>query len=70
MSINKFEFTDNVMYLKGVGPKRAKSLEKLKILTMYDLLTHYPRAYEDWSKITPIRNLEIDSQYVVVQNLK
>ena len=66
MSINKFEFTDNVMYLKGVGPKRAKSLEKLKILTMYDLLTHYPRAYEDWSKITPIRNLEIDSQYVVV----
>ena len=66
MSINKFELTDNIMYLKGVGPKRAKTLEKLKITTMYDLLTHYPRAYEDWSKITPIRNLEIDSQYVIV----
>ena len=66
MSINRFEFTDNVMYLKGVGPKRAKALEKLKIMTMYDLLTHYPRAYEDWSKITPIRNLIIDESAVVV----
>ncbi len=66
MSINRFEFTDNVMYLKGVGPKRAKALEKLKIMTMYDLLTHYPRAYEDWSRITPIRNLIIDESAVVV----
>ena len=66
MSINRFEFTDNVMYLKGVGPKRAKALEKLKIMTMYDLLTHYPRAYEDWSRITPIRNLIVDESAVVV----
>ena len=66
MSANKFEFTDNIMYLKGVGPKRAQALEKLNIFTMYDFLTHYPRAYEDWRKITPIRNVEIDSQYVVV----
>ena len=66
MSKTEFEFTDNVMYLKGVGPKRAQALEKLNIFTMYDFLTHYPRVYEDWRKITPIRNLEINSQYVVV----
>ena len=69
MSRTEFEFTDNIMYLKGVGPKRAKALEKLNIFTMYDLLTHYPRTYEDWSKITPIRNLEVDSQYVIVGTL-
>ena len=69
MSKTEFEFTDNIMYLKGVGPKRANALEKLNIFTMYDFLTHYPRAYEDWRKITPIRNLEIDSQYVVVGTL-
>lgn len=69
MSKTEFEFTDNIMYLKGVGPKRAKMLENLNIFTMYDLLTHYPRTYEDWSKITPIINLEVDSQYVIVGTL-
>ncbi|MBR5913891.1 MAG: ATP-dependent DNA helicase RecG [Selenomonadaceae bacterium] len=69
MSRTKFEFTDNIMYLKGVGPKRAKALEKLNILTMYDLLTHYPRAYEDWSRITPIIKLAFDDQAVIVGTL-
>ena len=54
MSVTKFELTDNVMYLKGVGPRRAAALEKLGIVTKYDLLTHYPRAYEDYRTITKI----------------
>lgn len=54
MSIDRFEFTDSVMYVKGVGPKRAKSLEKLNIFTKYDLLTHYPRTYENHSNLTKI----------------
>ncbi|MBR6014433.1 MAG: ATP-dependent DNA helicase RecG [Selenomonadaceae bacterium] len=69
MSRNQFEFTDNIMYLKGVGPKRAKMLEKLNIFTMYDFLTHYPRAYEDRRYITPINELEIDQTAVVVGRL-
>lgn len=31
----------------GVGPARAKKLEKLGILRAADLLTYYPRDYED-----------------------
>ena len=57
MSIDRFEFTDNVMYVKGVGPKRAKSLEKLNIFTKYDLLTHYPRTYENHSNLTKIADV-------------
>ena len=69
MSRSRFEFTDNIMYLKGVGPKRAKALEKLNIFTMYDFLTHYPRAYEDRRQITPIGELEIDETAVIVGRL-
>ena len=57
MSFSKFEFTDNVMYVKGVGPRRAASLEKLNIVTKYDLLTHYPRTYENHSNLTKISDV-------------
>lgn len=44
----------NVKYLKGVGEKRAAMLGKLGVHTLGDLLTLYPRAYEDWSSVIPI----------------
>ena len=66
MSKYEFKFTDSVMYVKGVGPNRAKAMEKLNIFTKYDLLTHYPRAYEDQSQITPIARARIDEQGIFV----
>ncbi len=48
--------TDNIQYLKGVGEKRARLLHKLGIDTVGALLRFYPRSYEDWSRITPIRD--------------
>ena len=57
MSKTQFELTDDVMYVKGVGPARAKLLAKLNIATKYDLLTHYPRAYENHSSLTKISDL-------------
>ncbi len=33
--------------LPGLGPSRAKALERLGLLTVGDLLGHYPRRYED-----------------------
>ncbi len=40
----------DVKYVKGVGPNRVKLLNKLGIFTLEDLITYYPRAYEDRSK--------------------
>ena len=57
MSKTQFELTDNVMYVKGVGPKRAQLLEKLDIFTKYDLLTHYPRNYENHTTLTKIDDI-------------
>ncbi len=50
----------NIQYLKGVGEKRAKILNKLDIFTVGDLLRFYPRDYMDWSKITSITAAPFD----------
>ena len=44
------DLTKNIQYLKGVGPNRVKLLNKLGIFTLGDLITYYPRTYEDRSK--------------------
>ncbi|MEG0255089.1 ATP-dependent DNA helicase RecG [Vagococcus sp.] len=38
---------NSVSTLKGVGPKRAETLQSLGIQTIYDLLTYYPFRYDD-----------------------
>ena len=50
------ELNASIKYLKGVGEKRAAMLAKLGIFTLWDLLTFYPRTYEDWSKTTSIKD--------------
>ena len=44
----------DIRFLKGVGEKRALLLNRLGIDTIGALLRYYPRAYEDFSNITPI----------------
>lgn len=44
------DFNKDVKYIKGVGPNRVKLLNKLGIFTLKDLITYYPRNYEDRSK--------------------
>ena len=39
----------------GIGPARARALKKLGLETVGDLLTYWPRDYEDRSKIYPIQ---------------
>lgn len=47
----------SIRYVKGVGESRAALLEKLGLFSFYDLLTYYPRDYEDRSKIKNIADL-------------
>ena len=54
-----------VRYLKGVGPKTAERVEKLGILTLSDLLCHYPRRYLDFSKPYSIAEAPADTECVV-----
>lgn len=44
------DLNKNVKYIKGVGPNKSQLLNKLGIFTLNDLITYFPRAYEDRSK--------------------
>ncbi len=46
-----------IRYIKGVGEKRAAVFRRLQVKTIADLLTFYPRAYEDRRKICKITEL-------------
>lgn len=52
------KLTDSVEHIKGVGKETAKKLEKLGIETMYDLLTYWPRKYDDYSEVLPISKIQ------------
>ena len=54
-----------VRYLKGVGPKTAERFEKLGIVTLADLLCHYPRRYLDFSKPYTIATAPLDTECVI-----
>ncbi|HUX36144.1 MAG TPA: ATP-dependent DNA helicase RecG [Candidatus Paceibacterota bacterium] len=54
--------------IKGIPPRFAKSLGKLKVFTIKDLLWHFPSRYEDFSEVVSIANLE-PGQQVTVQGI-
>ena len=51
------ELQKEIQYVKGVGPNRAVLLNKLGIYTLEDLISYYPRGYEDRSKARKIASL-------------
>ena len=59
-----------VQFLKGVGPKRAESLARMKILTARDLLYHVPRRYDDASTITPVALAQVGMNVTVAGEVR
>ena len=52
--------SDPITILKGVGPAKAKQFATLNIFTLRDLICHFPRGYEDRTKLVAIEKLEVD----------
>ncbi len=52
--------SDPVTILKGVGPTKAKQFANLNIFTLEDLICHFPRGYEDRTRLVTIDKLEPD----------
>ncbi len=52
--------SDPITILKGIGPARAKQFANLNIVTLRDLICHFPRGYEDRTRLVPIEKLEPD----------
>lgn len=43
--------------IKGIGGELAKQFAKIDIATLWDLLLYFPKKYDDFSDVTPIREL-------------
>ena len=54
------KLNDPITILKGIGPAKAKQFANLNIVTLRDLICHFPRGYEDRTRIIPIEKLEPD----------
>ena len=52
--------SDPITILKGIGPTKAKQFANLNIYTLRDLICHFPRGYEDRTKLVAIEKLEPD----------
>jgi ATP-dependent DNA helicase RecG len=50
----------------GIGPKSAKTLEKLEMRTLADLLWHLPRRYDDYSQLETINRLWYGQEVTVI----
>ena len=55
------KLSDPITILKGIGPTKAKQFANLNIFTLRDLICHFPRGYEDRTKLTTIEKLEVDT---------
>jgi len=55
----------DVRKLTGVGPKKAEALKRIGIVSVRDLLEHYPRAYQDRTAFTPIGLLLKDQDFQI-----
>lgn len=56
---------ESIKTLSGIGPQRAKTLEKKGIRTIDELLYYFPRTYEDRTHFCDIRDLK-DGEYACI----
>ena len=47
-------FRKDIRSIKGIGEKRAQALNKLGVFSLFDLISYFPRRYEDRSSVKPI----------------
>ncbi len=56
--------------LQGVGPRHAETLSKLGLHTLGDMLYYFPRRYEDYSQLKPIKSLWYGEQLTVIGTIQ
>ena len=48
------DLNTDARYIKGIGEKKAQALAKLGVFSLYDLVSYFPRKYENRSTVMPI----------------
>ncbi len=59
-------YDTDIKFVKGIGEKRAQLFKKrLGLFTLQDLISHFPRAYEDWTNLTRIDEIPFNENVCV-----
>ncbi|MBQ8690147.1 MAG: ATP-dependent DNA helicase RecG [Clostridia bacterium] len=61
--MQKLTLESSVAELHGVGPAKQKSLERLGLFTIRDLLYNFPRCYEERGNVLPLSAADTESPY-------
>jgi ATP-dependent DNA helicase RecG len=59
-----------VTVIKGIGDTLAEKLQKLGIITVWDMLQHLPRRYDDYTRLQYIRRLTADQTVTVIGTVR
>ena len=59
------DLSTDIRYIKGIGEKKAQALAKLGVFSLFDLVSYFPRRYEDRSVFAPIESLQDGQQAVI-----
>lgn len=62
------DLSTDVRYIKGIGEKKAQALNKLGVFSLFDLVSFFPRKYEDRSTYKPIA-LALNGEAVCIRTL-
>jgi len=62
-------FSSSLEIIQGVGPQTSKSLAKLGLHNLRDLLSHYPRRYDDFSQLKTINQLKIGEESTIIATI-
>ena len=60
------DLTTDVRYIKGIGEKKAQALNKLGVFSLYDLISYFPRRYEDRSVMCRIAETPTDEPVCIL----
>ena len=58
------DLNTDIRFVKGVGEVRSKSLAKMGINNIYDLITYYPREYENRMNIKKIKDFVLGESVI------
>jgi ATP-dependent DNA helicase RecG len=56
--------------IPGVGPKHAQTLKRLGMYCLSDMLYNFPRRYDDYSQLKPIRRLVYGEDVTVIGTIE
>lgn len=59
------KFSDPITDVHGIGEKTAALYRKMNIYSVRDLLTHYPRDYEEWKDIVTLSEAKVNDVHAI-----